>query len=146
MIDKIPRDNLLKAYKLDNQPALLLRELIAQYCTEHDCSTDEALAKIDINNHNACGDTGGVNVYRDSDGDASVEYTSSQNSNWMTISGIIEQALSPAPDAIPDWWDEAWTCGADGKSSLAREIERDIESDRQYARDCEKELSEEWGE
>ena len=137
MMNKLTRQDLMKAFQLDNAPAALLREAIKDYCETDNCSTAAALAQIDISGNDEggmCGRWGGVNVYQDRNGIETVEYTTSSESAWLHFGAIVEQALSPCPNARPSWWDDDWTFGAEGKTSIERDCERE-----------QQELKEKWG-
>ncbi len=138
MKSTVTRQDLMKAFQLDNAPAVLLRAAIQEYCDMNTCSTDVALAQIDISGNDEggmCGRWGGVNVFHDSSGAETVEYTTSRESSWMHVGDIVEQALSPCPNAPPSWWDDDWTYDVEGKTGTQRDVERE-----------QREHKERWGE
>jgi hypothetical protein len=121
------------ALALDNNPAEVLRNRLAWYCEENECSEAKAIRDIaadhDYHNGTHSGDWGGVTATEetiDAD-DYQVEYTTSCISTWMSPVALVEQALSSNPDGLPDWFEQGWIVGPEGESREARAINVEYE-------------------
>ena len=56
----------------------------------------------------ACGEMGGVNVFELDDGTLAVEWTTSDNSCWVSLEGMLDECDTGTPGEAPWWFDSDW--------------------------------------
>lgn len=113
MTDKTFRDKLLNLITLAPDQfmhpgaARLVRDAIQNYADSEQVSFDSALAQLSHMPYYGDGSdcVGGVNIYVHEDGERAVEFTSSDNSTWMNLSGMVHAAEF----GVDDWYDPDWT-------------------------------------
>ena len=98
-----------------NEPARLIYEAIDSYAEREGLSTDDAIAELSEKPQygTLSGRCGGVNVYRNSNDELETVYTRSDNSTWMCLSALVDQALEAFPNREPSWYDEEWIISRD---------------------------------
>ena len=99
---------------LDNDPADLLCDYLADAEEYNDESVDDCLARLflpeAIGTVGDSGALGGVNVVEDVDG-VQVEYTTSHESTWLRLDALLELAIEAEETHVraplPRWFDPA---------------------------------------
>lgn len=94
-----------------NGPAQLVIEAIDYRSRAGDLSIEEAIAQLSKEpNFGGQGETGGVNVYHyTEDQTGGIEYVTTDESTWMTLSDAVTQAFQKFPNDQPPWFMEEWT-------------------------------------
>jgi hypothetical protein len=94
-----------------NGPAQVVLDVIAHRVERNGISRDDAVAELSIRplHGEGSGSCGGVDVVQDGDtGEVTVTYTTSDESLWMPLCLMVEQAFSVSPNSSPDWFESDW--------------------------------------
>lgn len=86
--------------------ARLLAEVVRNNAESEDITfADSALQLAEVPGYGVGGEVGGVNVWRDEDGNESVEFVFSDDCTWMTLEALVQEAVSAN---LFSWYDQKW--------------------------------------